>query len=665
MSKKNRKSKEPVSPKGISNHFYIFLLIIIPLVLNWKEINYQFTTFDDSIIISNNYHFLGDFKNVFMAFGKDSFISKSGETYYRPMQTVSFMIDAQISGDQAYGYHLSNILYHILTVIVLFFLLQKLGVRENISFYFTLLFSVHPLLTDAIAWIPGRGDLLAGLFCSVSFLTFIYYNSTRNKLFLLFHSAVFLLAIFSKEISIFLPVILIFYYRLVLKNKTKGLFPYIWVWSLSVLAFFSLRFIYLNTQTIVGFDAFTGNLQMIPILLSKIIIPIGLSPMPVYDILFTLTGIIVIIISGIFLRKVKTGNKSIIILGILWFLGFIIPAMFVKLPFSKVHFDYLECRAYLPSIGIFISLSVLLNEIIKEKRGKVLIMIIMPAILTFAILSYSYSEAYADGVSLFSSLIKSDQKNAFAYSERGRIYLSKKDYDPALSDFDNSIRISPTYSHAYFHKGTLFNSTNNPVKAEQSFSTALKYDTLYPEINSLHEHAYYNFSSVELNLKKYEDAIILLNKGINKYPANGSLHNNLGLAYYNTAKYDSALYEYNRAINTEQNNPSYYNNRGLTEYHLNNTTGAIADFSRALDLNPDYFLAWGNRGRAKMNLKDYDGAISDFTKALSIKRNIATVLYLRGLAYSKLNRQTEAERDWAGARRLGYREPMSEKQKEK
>jgi hypothetical protein len=117
-----KRNKRPASVSFIKKNpiVYLLFLVIFPLVLNWKNITYELTTSDDTWIITNNYSFLSDFKNVFKAFTKDNFMSKKGIAYYRPLQTVSFMIDAQIPGEKTYAYHFSNILYHILTVIVLF-----------------------------------------------------------------------------------------------------------------------------------------------------------------------------------------------------------------------------------------------------------------------------------------------------------------------------------------------------------------------------------------------------------------------------------------------------------------------------------------------------------------------------------------------------------------
>jgi tetratricopeptide (TPR) repeat protein len=388
--------------------------------------------------------------------------------------------------------------------------------------------------------------------------------------------------------------------------------------------------------------------------------------MPMFDNIGLLAGIFLLLVfAGIIFKVVPVDRRGIISWGGIWFLAFSIPPMLFRSPIADFGVEYYEYRTYLPMIGILFILGFLLRELTSYISFKKIIIISAPILFIYSIIAYMHMTDFSDPISFFTSAINASSKNAFAFAQRGEEYFNKGDLEGALLDFDNSIRISPNYSRAYFHKGALYNSMKDPIHAEQLFSVALNYDTLYPQINSLQEYAYFNLSSVKLNLKKFEEAIILLKKGVNKYQENGSLHINLGLAYYNIAKYDSALYEYDKGINLEPNISSYYNNRGLTKYHLNDNKGAINDFNRALDLNPNFLLAWGNRGRTKIDLKDYEGAINDLTKAISIKRDIATVWYLRGLAFSKLNKQVEAESDWAEARKFGFKDFVDENQKQK
>ncbi|MDR3609048.1 MAG: hypothetical protein P4L27_00625 [Ignavibacteriaceae bacterium] len=657
MESKNSQKRKTFLINGIRNYIYLSLLIIVPLLLNWKVTSYEFTQLDDTEIIGNNYNFLGDFRNILQAFKKDNFLSKDGKNYYRPVQTVTFMIDAHISRENPQPYHISNLLYHILTVIALFFLLKKLDIKDEISFFLSILFSVHPLFTNAVAWIPGRGDLLAGLFGVVSLISFINYNNRMSYLHFSVHCCAFLLALFSKEISAFIPIIMVFYYWFVLNNKykIKELVPFIIFWGLSFSGYLLLRNTYLHYQNVASVKAFISNLPIIPIFLSKLIIPLGLSSMPTYGVISVCLGIILFIGAGVFILKLKIENKPFIMLGILWFIGFIIPAMFVYLSFKMLHFEYLECRAYLPSIGIFIAAGILLNETIRKNGLKILSVSFILIILAFSAIAYNYSGDYSDPITFFTSLIKLDPSNAYAFSERGSTYLAKNKLDLALSDFDHSIEISPTYSDPYFNKGVLYNALDDHIQAEHFYSDALKYDTLYPESNNLNEYAYINFSTEMLDLKKYNEIIELLKNGIRKYPTNCSLHNNLGLAYYSKGKFDSAFYEYNRAIESENSYYSYYNNRGNAEFHLMDYKSALKDFNKTIELKADFQDPWGSRGMTKIELGDYEGAVSDLTRAISFNPGMGAAYYFRGVAYIKLNKINEAKTDWQNALNYGYK----------
>jgi hypothetical protein len=177
--------------------WHIILLILLPFFLYIKVAGFEFIDFDDVAIIKNNFDILGHFSKIGIAFKTDAFISAHGD-FYRPMQTVSFMLDALIGGDRPWIYHLFNLLYHILTVVSLYFFLRSLQIKNMASLFIALLFSVHPLLTAAVSWIPARGDVLIGLFGVLLFNTFGRYCRTKNTGWLMLHSLLFALALFSK-----------------------------------------------------------------------------------------------------------------------------------------------------------------------------------------------------------------------------------------------------------------------------------------------------------------------------------------------------------------------------------------------------------------------------------------------------------------------------------
>ena len=666
---KNKKKNKHLKPVPfIKNNLVIFLLIlvIVPSVLYFRVVNFTYSGFDDSNIITNINEVREGPLNLQEAFTHDAFMDNKGDTFYRPLQTISFMLDAQIAGKDAWIYHLSNLLLHILTVIALFFFLKKTGIKEEISFLLALLFSIHPLFTNAVAWIPARGDILLCLFGLLSFITLLEYLDTRKTIYLILHALVFLSGMFSKETAVLLPFLILLYLYFVQKKKIilKEIAPFLAIWLISFVLFFVMRQSFIKTtpsSSIFGIIPFIKNLPTIPIIFFKFIIPYRLCTMPLFDNTGLIGGIILLITFVIIIIKIIPTERRIVIWGGIWFLAFSIPPMFFRSYLAPMGFEYFEFRAYLPMIGILIIGGFLINKLSAEISLKKRIIISISIILVYSIIAFIHSSVFNDSVSFFSSAIKLNPSNAMALEERGVTYLNNGFNDEALRDFDNSIQVCPTYSLPYFNKGLLYRRLNDHNKSEYFFSEALRYDTTYKNGYPLNESSYINLSLEGIILRKYDEVKIVLDCAIKKYPQNGHLHNNLGMLYYSIAKFDSALYEYNKAIDYEKNIFSFYNNRGMAEYNLNEFTSALNDFNRALELKQDFYETWGNRGMTKIKLNDYEGAIDDLTIAIKIRQDVGAGWYYRGLAFSKLNKPTEAGKDWDEARRLGFKEPVGEK----
>jgi hypothetical protein len=171
--KNKRKSKPTETIRRNKNRLivYLLLLVLVPSVLYFRVVNFEFSTLDDTDIISNNINIIKNLENVPKAFTTDGYLTNK-ISFYRPLQTLSFMIDAQFSGENPWAYHLTNIILHILSVIILFVLLKQTKIKDEISFLISLLFSVHPMLTHAVCWIPARGDLFLTLFGLLSSFKF-------------------------------------------------------------------------------------------------------------------------------------------------------------------------------------------------------------------------------------------------------------------------------------------------------------------------------------------------------------------------------------------------------------------------------------------------------------------------------------------------------------
>jgi protein O-mannosyl-transferase len=101
------------------------------------------------------------------------FLSTVGQAYYRPMMTISLILDAQIGGASPFIYHFTDIVIHLLASCLLFLFFKKLNYRKDLSFFFALIFAIHPVLSQAVGWIPGRNDTLLTVFILLAFIAFI------------------------------------------------------------------------------------------------------------------------------------------------------------------------------------------------------------------------------------------------------------------------------------------------------------------------------------------------------------------------------------------------------------------------------------------------------------------------------------------------------------
>jgi tetratricopeptide (TPR) repeat protein len=657
--KPNRKNKQTENIKASKSSLKVFLLflVLVPLVLYFRVANFEFSTLDDTNIIVAHYNVIGDIKNISQAFTHDAFMDNMGVQFYRPMQTISFMLDAQLGGKEAWIYHLSNLIWHILVVIALFFFLNIIGIKKEISFLLALFFSINPLFANAVAWVPARGDILLCFFSLLSFMTFLEYFSTRKTIYILLHAIVFLLAVFSKETVVLLPIIILSYLYFVEKKKfiLRNIIPFVAIWCLSFILFYCLRRFVLNASMFseyFGIIPFIKNLPSIPITFGKFFFPYNLSTMPFFDNTALILGTVLIIIFSVITIKVTTGERRIVIYGAIWFLAFSFPPMFLRSYISDIGYEYFDYRAYLPIIGILIISGFLINKLSASVSFKKMLVFSIPILLVYSITAFFHSAVYADPISFFTSAIKVNPQNSMAFNSRGCMYLDNGRTNEAIADFDNSIKACTTYSVPYNNKGLLYRSLGDHKRAEYYLSLALYYDTLYPKANQ--EFAYINLSSEKLSLKKYEEAIVLVKKGIEKYSDDRSLHNNLGLAYYYTGKFDSAVVEYNKAIQSESNSFIYYNNRGKSEFRLNHYPDAMSDFNKALELKPDFSDAYFYRGLTKMNLNKFEEAISDFNMRINLDSRSGEAYHFRGIAYSKINKQKEARDNMNKAIELGY-----------
>ena len=453
------------------------LLVIAGFSLYYQTLSYGYTNLDDYYLIVNNQHFLSNLSNIFKSFTTDVFYFSSNTAYYyRPILTISLMIDYQFGGTSPFFYHLTNIILHIASSYLLYLFLIKLNYKKALSFLFSLIFLVHPVLTQAVAWIPGRNDSLLAILVLSTFIFFLKYLEKDKIINLLLSIIFFTLAIFTKETGLLLVPMLFFYLYFIYK---KGKLPldkfYFFIGALGIIELWeALRYMALGklnpvtlTQAIKSFYLnFPATIQFF----GKIFFPFNLSVMPTIQDTTFFYGIIsiILLIAIIIFTKIKRWNY--IIFGFLWFFAFLLPSYIV---FNQTTGPYfIEHRLYVPIIGIFIVL--LETDLISKinfKHGSLLI--ILGVIILFTTITFRQSENFKDELFFWKNASDNSPHFSWAHQRLGYAKYSNNDTKGAENEFEKAILLSPDYDDAYHYLGLSYLRENNIDEAVKNWRKVL------------------------------------------------------------------------------------------------------------------------------------------------------------------------------------------------
>jgi hypothetical protein len=197
---------------------------LIGLLVYGQTLFFGFSYLDDNVLIVDHIKDLTNFANIGRFFQEDVFhLMGWSAAYYRPLLTLSFMANAIFAGLHPFLYHLTNVLIHIVVTCFIFQLLLKLGFRRVKVFCLSFLFLIHPVVVQAVAWLPGRNDSLLAFFAVPSFIFFLNYLEKHKRGDYAWHLVFFLCALLTKETAIALPVVCFFFNFLIKEPKPARL----------------------------------------------------------------------------------------------------------------------------------------------------------------------------------------------------------------------------------------------------------------------------------------------------------------------------------------------------------------------------------------------------------------------------------------------------------
>jgi len=559
------------------------IFFVIAFLIYGQTLQFFLGKFDEDLLILGNLDFLKDLSNIKTAFIKDAFLSDKGASFYRPLQTVSYMIDAQFFFVRGSVFYFTNILIHAAACSALFYLLSMLGNNRKAAFILTFLFLASPLFVHAIAWAPSRGDLLIGLTGILSMIFFIKMTTTRQYKYSLFTFIAFTAAMFSKETAILIPFVIILYCLYIPKKQNLPL-PLILItlggFLLTILLYFFLRshvVKFSSPAAEFGLIPFIHNLRTFPEYMAKFLIPVYLSPMSGFTVTNTVLGLFLFAILIVIAFRFSSRPYTKVLFGISWFLVFSIPGVMYSHTIGSAAYDYLEHRSYLPMAGIILVFFFIYNDISEGKLKDQLAHYTMLFAVILGIYSFFYTKNYENPMIFYNHTIVSNPASAMALNNRGLIKAEIKDPQGAIADYDKALAIKHDFAKAWVNKGITLMELNDNAGAILQFDTAIKYE---PDLFQAH----FNKAIAKSNLGFYDEAIREYTISIKLYPSFVPGYMARGLTYFRLNDYSAAENDYSTAIKLDDKNASAYLNRGKSRFNGTEKKGACADWQKASDL---------------------------------------------------------------------------------
>ena len=539
------------------------------------------------------------------------------DVFYRPLQNVVYAICNTIASRQAWIYHFMGLSFHVITSSFLFRFFKELKYHASVSLLFALIYSVHPILVQGVAWIAGIGDQMATMFSLLSAIYFMRHVSEKNNLkYLFFHFLFLACALFSKEVSIALIPLCLFWYFFITRQKpqTKILMITSLVWiAISVIYFiFRNNAIYTVKTNLLtsAFESFKVNGPLVLEYFEKMFLPYRLSPIPSReDAQILIGGIVLLTFLSVFIFRKRF--TAMTIFGWLWFVVFLFPTFIQQNP--QAHFFAFEHRLYLPLIGILIVTIELMTihqvniQSSFQKYG------FASVLLIFFAITFSHSRTFTDPYTFYDKAISSSPKSVIAYNGYGKLLLEDKKYSEAVDAFkksyeykSNDLQTTGKIAEVYmknlnnpreaivWFKKTLeidsnsveaavsigdayWNFIHDTIKAIEWYKNALK-------INPMNEFASANLGVIYTGKGKNEEARKFLDQSLASNPKNILALKWMAVSYFNEGKIPEAATYLNKAYQIYPDDVDLLRNLMICYYKLNdfnNTEKFVSLYSKS------------------------------------------------------------------------------------
>lgn len=480
-------------PKSIWKEykFQIFIVIATSAIVYLNTLGNGFVFDDNDQVIGNPW--IRDIKSLPKIFTTSVWAFKpeySGGNYYRPFMHVVYMLGHAISGLRPWGYHLVSVLFHVCSTVLVFLLAiillhDKATTSKGISIPLVaaVIFAVHPIHTEAVAWVAGVPDLSYSFFCLLSLYLYIKSENRYNMDYFISVSA-FFVGTLCKEPALTIVVLLIAYDFLLNKNKAGSLLllkRYI-PFFLAASAYFGIRYFALSGSMVParGGHSEYGLYDLFLILktyIEQLLVPSKLQLLysfrPVESLFETRMLVALLVIAlGIALYYFWFRKDRLAFFCLLVILVPLMPSFYLNAISGPSLLA--ERYLYLPSVGYAVLLAMIISHVGNSKWAIVAVPVFLMLTALFSVGTINRNVDWKDDFSLWSDTVKKSPENATAHDNLGAVYEKSGQYGLAEAEFLAALKGYPIEVDAYKNLGITYKTMGRLDESVSAYEEFLK-----------------------------------------------------------------------------------------------------------------------------------------------------------------------------------------------
>jgi tetratricopeptide (TPR) repeat protein len=664
----------------------LLLIVLLVMAAFLPTLQSEFVNWDDDWNFVGNVHYRGlgwtHLRWMFTTFHLG---------VYQPLSWMVLGLQYLLWGLNPVGYHATSLLLHATNAVLVYCVTLRLfrlamppsPEQDPIALPLAagsgaLLFALHPLRVEVVAWVSAQPYALATLFFLLTLLCYLRAatmaaDDRTSRRWLRGAVALYALSLLSKAIGMTLPAILLVLDIYPLRRLGGG--PGKW-FGPTVRRVWVEKVPFLSLALAAGVIALVGEYRVggvrplesygvtargaqalfgLAFYLWKTVVPLGLSPLyPLpaqldpFAAPFLLSGAAILTISvGLFVARRRWPAGLAIWLCYVVMLMPVSGVVPIGLHIAADRYSYLSCLGFaiLAGAGVLVGWRAYLNGRIVWRLFVVTAGLATLAVAGLGVLTWRQVQVWHDSERLWRHVLATDPESYFAHTKLGLALFHQDKLDEAIHHYRQALETSPGYAQAHLNLGLALARQGKLDAAINHYRQALKTDPTYV-------YAYNNLGLALARQGKLDEAIEHYRQAVRLQPAYAGAHLNLGVALADQGKLDAAIEHYRQAL---QLRPSY------AEAHyrladalakLDKATEAIEHYRKAVEIQPDFAFAHNNLGNVLSGQGKLDAAIEHYRQALQLRPSYAEAHSNLGWALGQLGHLEEAIASYQTALRV-------------